>query len=68
MGYRFKPGASPTVDAYRARYGSRLVVGVAEDVCRTHGTTLTQLQEDEETDLLADGTVLLDDLFFALGY
>lgn len=68
MGYRFQPGASPTVDAYRARHGSRLVVGVAEDVCRTHGTTLTQLQEDEEVDLLVDGIVSLDGLFFALGY
>ena len=68
MGHRFQSGASPTVDAYRARYGSRLVVGVAEDVCRTHGTTLTQLQEDEETDLIVDGTVGVDDLFFALGY
>ena len=68
MRYEFKPGASPTVDAYRARHGSRLVVSVAEDVCRKHGTTLTQLQRDEEIDLLADGTVPLDDLFFALGY
>ncbi len=68
MRYMYKLGASPTVDAYRARFGSRLLVGVAEDVCRTHGTTLTQLQRDEEIDLLDDGTVLLDDLFFALGY
>ncbi len=67
MGYRYKRGASPTVDAYRDRYGDRICVAKVDKIAKQHGVTVADLMEDG---LEPDGDEMfrVDDVFATLGY
>lgn len=67
MGYTFKPGASPTVDAYRARYGDRICAAKVDRIARQHGITAADLMDDGLAPD-ADELFRIDDVFATLGY
>ncbi len=69
VSFRFRAGASATVDAFRARHGDFVDFETAERVCWAHETTLSELFGADRVETSAKNvSISIDYLFAELGY